>query len=249
MTPLHRLRVQTYARIQREMTRAWEAQTGAKRRPVDIDVALRDAEFRDARAIGEMHVETWKTTYRGMMSDRVIRNLHVGRFEMRWEELIARQVTDFTLIANDSAEGIVGFARGGPTEREEDRRFGPHELYALNVEPRFQNRGVGKGLFIRTLERFHDAGAESLFCWVLDDNADSRFFFKALGGRAVGAGHDKMGAELLPKTAYLWHDLEGALVALTEDDEDWVDGPYEREYAAGEYVRLPGLSEALADAR
>jgi hypothetical protein len=45
---------------------------------------IRSARVEDAAAIAEVHVETWRTTYAGMLPDNFLLNLSEEKYEARW---------------------------------------------------------------------------------------------------------------------------------------------------------------------
>ena len=90
-------------------------------------VAVRPAVAADAPAIGRVYVETWRTTYAGMLPDRVLVDMSEARQSLRWSQWFARPGGDFALVAQDRAAGLVGFASAGPSAsaRRPERRVAP----------------------------------------------------------------------------------------------------------------------------
>jgi hypothetical protein len=50
---------------------------------------IRLAVIHDARAIAEVHVESWKSTYRGIYPEALLNGLSVEKRESSWRELLA----------------------------------------------------------------------------------------------------------------------------------------------------------------
>jgi hypothetical protein len=50
---------------------------------------IRPAAVHDARAIAEVHVESWKSTYRGIFPDDLLNGLSVEKRESSWRDLLA----------------------------------------------------------------------------------------------------------------------------------------------------------------
>lgn len=109
---------------------------------------IRAATPEDATAIGHVHVDSWRTTYRDLMPTSVLAALSVEQRAAMWRQAAEAaqrgESRSFLLVAEDPAEGIVGFAWAGP-ERDEDSRF-DGELYAIYLLERHQGRGVGRQL-------------------------------------------------------------------------------------------------------
>src|SRR5690625_5278888 len=79
---------------------------------------IRAAGQPDARDIAKVQVDSWRTTYKGIVSDDYLSALDYKKREEVWEAVVTQNNT-FLLIDGDGS--TVGFAVGGP-ERSEDRK-------------------------------------------------------------------------------------------------------------------------------
>lgn len=75
--------------------------------------SLRDAEVDDARAIAEVHVESWRWAYRGQLPDETLDRLDVAEREAGWLAALASDDAHAGVIVAQSADRIVGFASIG----------------------------------------------------------------------------------------------------------------------------------------
>ncbi|MEM6491144.1 MAG: GNAT family N-acetyltransferase [Pseudomonadota bacterium] len=185
-------------------------------RPEARDFVIRPASYFDSDAIAAANVAAWRSAYRGVMPESVLKEFTTERFEARWEEVFlnppAPGVT--TLVADNARFGVMGYLRAGPAAERgdgEDDVF-THEVYAVNIAPRFKRLGAGRVLLRAGLRRLLDDGAEACFAWVLNANPNARFFLKGQGARPVEDGFEKIGPLRFPKTAYGWPDLAAAFV-------------------------------------
>ena len=91
---------------------------------------IRLARLDDAPAIAEVHVASWRTTYKGIFSDTLLDSLSVDKREQSWRETLALpEPNSVTLVACNVDGGIVGFISGGA---ERTGRLGYEgELYAI----------------------------------------------------------------------------------------------------------------------
>lgn len=207
-TPL-KAGVQAYATAQKRLA---AKRPPAQPKPEMVAIQVRLAKYTDAARIAAVNVETWHDAYRGIMPEAVLATVTQDRFEPRWEEILMETPGPlFTLVADDPENGVVGFMRAGPAADGSPRA---HEVFAINVLPRFQRRGVGGELLESGFARLARHGARDAFLWVLGPNAKARFFFKTMGGLPAGTGKEKLGRETLPKVAYAWDEL----VAPPEDE-------------------------------
>ena len=77
--------------------------------------SIRPAVVEDAPAIAQVHVESWKTTYKGIFPESLFDRLSVSDRTRFWNETIAKPSARFvTLVVCNDAGRVVGFVCGGP---------------------------------------------------------------------------------------------------------------------------------------
>lgn len=75
---------------------------------------VREATLNDAAAIAQVHVDTWRTTYRGTVPDDYLDQLSYKQRQQIWAGILSAPSSDhFTYVAEDEIGQIVGFADGG----------------------------------------------------------------------------------------------------------------------------------------
>jgi ribosomal protein S18 acetylase RimI-like enzyme len=165
---------------------------------------VRPAETDDAAAIARVHVDTWRTTYRGLLSDDFLAALDDAGYEQRWR----RTLTDGTgrVYVADDGRSIVGFASGGPERAGEDGFTG--ELYAIYVLQEAQGHGHGTRLVRAVAQGLRDMGLADMIVWVLRDNGPARHFYERLGGVYVRTQPITIGSALLQEVSYGWKSLD-----------------------------------------
>lgn len=139
---------------------------------------IRPATGNDAPAIGRVHVESWRSAYRGLMPDAVLDGLSVEQRANFWGSVIERSRKQFVFVATDEQGNIVGFVNGG-LEREKDALY-TAELYALYLLQECQGHGYGRalmGAMAKVVKQDHNA----MLFWVFSTNP-ARGFYEALGG-------------------------------------------------------------------
>lgn len=171
-------------------------------------MVIRPAMPEDTLAIGHVHVESWRSTYRGLLPDSVLEGLSLEQRAASWrqaaESALANGGRSFVLVAEDSTEGIIGFAAAGP-EREENAGY-DCELYAIYLLERHQGRRVGYGLVRQSVDRLLAQGHESMRVWVLEDNP-AEGFYQRLGGQPAGRKVRTSADRTYAEIAYAWPDL------------------------------------------
>lgn len=172
---------------------------------------IRTATNEDAGSIAQVHVESWRTTYRGIVPDSVLDSLTVERRETFWENILSDQASGtMTLVAENDAGEIVGFASGGQ-QREADLQHYDGELYAIYLLESAQRQGIGRQLVLDLVSRLYQGGFQRLIVWVLKDNPAGHFY-EALGGKLVTEKTVNIGGVDLIETAYGWEDISKLLV-------------------------------------
>ena len=179
-------------------------------------ITVREAGPADAAAIARVHVDSWRTTYCGIVPDDYLAQLSYAERERRWQsDLInaeSGQSAYFVYVAEDESGQIVGFASGGP-ERIGDPVY-TGELYAIYILAAHQGNGMGRRLVQSLAARLVQAGMRSMLVWVLADNP-SRHFYEALAGEPVRQQPIEIGGVMLDEVAYGWPDTS-LLVRLVE---------------------------------
>lgn len=164
---------------------------------------IRPAEPQDARIIADIYVETWRTSYAGMVPDQVLIDLSPSRITTSWNKAI-RRGHDRILVARDRADTVIGFGSAGPN-RERANRF-DGEIYTLYVHPDFQNRGTGRSLLHALFDALAAGGYQHCMLWVLAANP-SRFFYHAMGGKICGEKSERLWGTDLLEFAYAWENI------------------------------------------
>jgi ribosomal protein S18 acetylase RimI-like enzyme len=169
---------------------------------------VRDAAAEDARAIGALHVRTWRESYWGVLPDStVLRETVEGRAGF-WRTHLHRLAVNADLkdegvaVAEGPRGALVGFAWCGEARSSHAEWDG--EVFMLYVLHAAQRRGVGSLLLEKAAMSLVRRGFFRLGLWVLEDNGPARAFYEAMGGRLTAARrrHGPGGAETV--VGYAW---------------------------------------------
>jgi GNAT superfamily N-acetyltransferase len=167
---------------------------------------VRQALPEDAPGIASVQVESWKTTYAGIVPDAFIASLTVAEQTLRWQEpLVARSASIF--VAEDQS-GIFGFAAGG-AHREALGDYDT-ELYAIYLFRDRQQQGAGRALVGAVAEALRAQGFHRMLVWVLEQNPAVEFY-SHLGAIEVAQKFIEIGGVSLPELALGWPTLEIAV--------------------------------------
>ena len=165
---------------------------------------LRAAAASDAETLAVLHTDSWRRTYRGMMSDAFLDGGALDNRRDVWRERLGTANPDQLVLLADDGTRIVGFicafAQG-------DAGWGAY-IDNLHVVRDWHGRGVGRVLMRAAAEwvcRMEpDAG---VYLWVMEANAPARAFYDRLGGRNVETvEHPDPGGGHAPNCRYVWPD-------------------------------------------
>ena len=167
---------------------------------------MRPANANDAAAIAKVHVESWRTTYKGIVPDDFLARLSYAQRERMWRQVLTDPGSPsfiYVAEAEDACGQVVGFVSGGP-ERSGDTVY-TGELYAIYLLAAYQEQGIGRQLVRTLVSRLRQEGMTALLLWVLAENP-SRTFYERLGGRPVYEKTVTIGGVPLIEVAYGWLD-------------------------------------------
>jgi ribosomal protein S18 acetylase RimI-like enzyme len=168
-------------------------------------VHVREANVDDAPVIAKVHVDSWRTTYAGIVPDHYLATLSYQQRERTWYNILATSGgPEFVYVAADHTGNVIGFASGGP-ERSGDPIY-RGELYAIYLLHRHQRQGIGRQLTITIAKRLVQEGIHSMLVWVLAENP-SREFYRSLGGQRLHEKEITIGGARLAEVAYGWPSL------------------------------------------
>ncbi len=170
-------------------------------------IDIRPARVEDARAISQVHIESWRATYPGIVPQDYIDSLDVDVFTERWADRLTTHPEMLIFVA-EADQRICGFASGGPA-RAELPGF-PGELYAIYLTPESQSKGIGFHLFWAVAHGLLRDEYSAMYVWVLDENP-SKNFYRRMGGRELSSAEIELGGRLLKEVSYGWSDLSFAV--------------------------------------
>jgi ribosomal protein S18 acetylase RimI-like enzyme len=168
-------------------------------------VTIREARIEDAAGMAKVHVDSWRTTYAGIVPDTYLANLTYDRRENLWSDILSNTSgNEYRFVAVNDEGKVVGFVAGGP-KRSGDPRY-QAELYSIYLLQECQGRGIGRQLTCKLVERFLRSGITSMLLWVFADNPACRFY-EALGGQRLRVEQADFDGVLVDEVAYGWLDI------------------------------------------
>lgn len=162
----------------------------------------------DALALAEVHVASWRESYRGLIADSYLDRMSVAQHAKRFHQSLIRPEPHSATLAAADRDGLVGYVAGGPSR---SRRPGEAEIQTLYVRLFAQRVGLGRRLLVSAARVFADMGARSLMISTLRDNLPARRFYEHLGGKAENPRQEPGPGGLLYEVSYIWPDIRKLL--------------------------------------
>ncbi|WP_225889908.1 GNAT family N-acetyltransferase [Indioceanicola profundi] len=166
---------------------------------------IRQATPADAGGIASVHVESWRSTYAGILPDDFLVRLSVPAYTARWRRLLGEREGGRRTLIGLTAEGIpVGFASCGPQRTSIHGYAG--EFYAIYLADHVHGAGWGRYMLGSMAQELLKEGMRSAVVWVLRENP-SRWFYERMGGQLLAEQPISFAGARLTEVAYGWEDL------------------------------------------
>jgi ribosomal protein S18 acetylase RimI-like enzyme len=136
----------------------------------------------DAKAVADLHADSWRRNFRAAYSDAFLDGDVFADPLAVWTGLLREpDPRRCTIVAEDGS--LAGIAH---TVFDDDPTWGAL-LDNLHVAHGHKRRGIGSRLLALTAGAVMERpGRTSLYLWVLEQNVDAQAFYHARGGRCVG---------------------------------------------------------------
>src|SRR5262245_26903256 len=143
-------------------------------------VSIRRATAGDAPAIARVRVDSWRTTYRGMIPDAYLDGMQVEASTALWDRVLTAGPNTACVFVAERGLDVVGFGAGN--RLAEPKHGFDAELTAIYLRTEFQRAGLGRQLVGAVAEAQRANGATGLITWVIAANKRARAFYQGLGG-------------------------------------------------------------------
>ncbi len=164
-----------------------------------LTIDIRRAEPQDAAAIADVHHDSWRGAYAGIIPHKALTSMINRRGAKWWADAIRRAAS--VLVIELGGE-VVGYATLGRNRARELPQQG--EIYELYVRPEYQGIGLGTRLFTAARQKLSTHGLSGLVVWALEENVNAVEFYARAGGRDIAEGVEVFDARALRKVAFIW---------------------------------------------
>ncbi|WP_216827801.1 GNAT family N-acetyltransferase [Alkalihalobacterium elongatum] len=115
------------------------------------------SQIKDIEVIADIHVASWKTTYKGIVPKDYLASLKVEDRQKMWTRVLSTDSHPTTVLVIEEDDKIFGFAAVGK-ERTGKFKDIDGELYAIYLYENSQRKGGGKQLVGMAAEVLKEKG-------------------------------------------------------------------------------------------
>ena len=163
------------------------------------EITFRRATPEDAQALGAMHVQSWRESYRGLMPDNVLDALDPVQRAQRWRCNLQGGACIMLAVSGDEILGFVGWGVA-----RDPLLHGGGEIYGLYVLAKAQRQGLGGRLLALGAAALAEQGFPRFSLWVFAGNAPARRFYAVMGGEPGPRKVLSRDGWCLEEMAYAW---------------------------------------------
>lgn len=164
----------------------------------------------DAAGIAKVHVDSWRTTYKGIIPDDFLSKLSYEQRTKLWDRIIPEE-GNYVVVAEASEGRIIGFASG--SKRDTNTVPNSSDLTSIYLLEEYQGQGIGKQILKHIFLHFKSLGYQKIFVDVLADNK-TRHFYEYYGAKLFNKTQINIGGKDLDELIYEWDNIGEVLEKL-----------------------------------
>lgn len=173
-------------------------------------IRIRIATVNDAEGIAKVHVDSWRTTYKGIIPEDFLNKLSYQQRKDLWIRNLSR-TDNYVIVAENSEGEIIGFADFW--KRETNTVPNSIDLTSIYLLEVYQGQGVGKALLKQLFLQFKQRGYQKVFVDVLEENKTCSFY-EYYGAKLYNTVQIKIGGVVLDERIYEWNNVDEVLEKL-----------------------------------
>ncbi|GAB0175277.1 MAG: GNAT family N-acetyltransferase [Candidatus Altimarinota bacterium] len=164
-----------------------------------MDTGIRKGNPNDAENIAKVHIESWKTTYKGIIDAQYLDDLSLEDKIVKWENIL--QDKDIVVYVAEKNNTIIGFIALEKLKKEIHGHDGL--ISSLYILEQYQRMNIGNRLFKEAMEYLKILQCKKILVWVLKENP-SKHFYEKMGGVFLIEEEMKIGINKYIECAYSW---------------------------------------------
>ncbi len=169
------------------------------------DVKIRLARPGDVSEIANVHVSSWRETYRGILPADYLAKMNFRKKMDAWYKVITDKERFIVFVAEDRV-GVIGFATFEPARDVSWVKYG--EVTSIYLLSRFKGRGIGRALLNAGMAELKKRNFNQAYCWVLKGNPTIQFYEHTGAHYSGQSKDDELAGQKITELAYVWKSLE-----------------------------------------
>jgi len=137
---------------------------------------IREAVPADSKQIADVHINSWRIGYRGIISEEILSKLDKKEREERWVSILNSGA--LPCLVAERTENIVGFAHIAACRDSDLDSNVTGEVTALYISPSCWRQGIGSELMVAALDYLKGMKFTESSLWVLESNTQGRNFYE-----------------------------------------------------------------------
>jgi ribosomal protein S18 acetylase RimI-like enzyme len=139
---------------------------------------IRYAGISDSRILGEIHSQSWKAAYKGIIPDEILSSITTERRQKYFEKALTEGWEEDAIIYIDNkAVGLICIGKCRDTDK--DDFYG--EIWGIYLLPEYFSMGIGSKLINWGLDELRKRNYDKVTLWVLENNSNARIFYEKIG--------------------------------------------------------------------
>jgi len=130
----------------------------SKKYCLDIEDEIIRAKIEDSTGIAELIKSSWKSAYKGLISDEFLNNMDIEKLKQAWEKNILQSSNIYVYKEENEILGVIRFG-----ESEEKPEFG--EVFVFYVKPEEKQKGLGTKLWDFAKQELIKQGYKNMLVW------------------------------------------------------------------------------------
>lgn len=152
----------------------------------------------DLAQIRDIQIASWQVAYRGMVADAFLSDEVPSIMARKWAALPGE---DWIVLVDRAGGEVRGF-----TALDLGHEGGPY-VDNLHVRPDLRGGGIGTRLLAAMAGEVMARGGREIWLTVINENAPTRAFYRAMGGRESAPFEDDLFGQKIVGRSVRWTDL------------------------------------------
>lgn len=170
---------------------------------------IRRAIAKDIEGIAKVHLESWISTYKNIISKEYLKSITIEKRVKLWRQNF--ELGNYILVAENESHQIVGFV---DTDYKNLYSANDTKVTSIYILDDYQGFGLGKQLLRAILIHLYKSGYTKVYVEVLTDNK-SKNFYQHFGATKVIEKEITIGKQNISETIYVWNDLSNSIAKLS----------------------------------